>query len=642
MRLSLSNNSGWVIIRAVFFGFFYVYLWTVVKPHLIYHGGGEITNFPVFYKGWAFFNEVVPHPGGPIKYLSDFLSQLLYYSWAGAFVLTVHALLICVFTGYFLKRIGITRPRIISIIPSILLLITYNGYTYHFTTTLALLAALVFASIYVRIAPKDKVLNVLLFLFLSVVLYLIAGGAYLYFSLLCCIYEIFFRHRFSAGLLYGALAVCVGYILGVLVLKVSLIDVYSELLPFSWKIADYTHPGKLIGVVYALYLLIPFIAIVFALWRLFTQNGFFLLHIKGAGSAKSGEFQSRHKRIVPDKATETDKTTASYKSKISTCFELLFLFAIAAGTVIYFFHSERKAVFEVDYYLGNREWKKVLQTGRRYQSNDHIIHALNRALYHLGLLGSEMFCYKQSLRSFMLTASEETHSPWNKIDTYYDLGAVNQCECVLVDSVEKYGERPELLKKLAVVRIAKNDIHTARVYLEALNKTLFYSGWASDWLKRLDADPDMSGDKEIQRLRGSMLYEDKGELEFLIEELLTNLLKRNSKNRMAFEYLMAFYMLLGDSEGFIQNIGRLDDFDYPQIPRHYEEAIVSYVYLTKKMPALGGRRISIKPQQQFREFLQMAERYGNDQQAAFDELSKYYSNTYYFYYVYRVSGLQND
>jgi len=642
MRLSLSNNRGWVIIRTVFFGLFYLYLWKVVKPHLIYHGGGEITNFPVFYKGWAFFNEVVPHPGGPVKYLSDFLSQLLYYCWAGAFVLTVHALLICVFTGYYLKKIGITRPRIISIIPSVLLLITYNGYTYHFTTALALLAALVFAGIYVGIAPKDKVLNVFLFLFLSVVSYLIAAGAYLYFSLLCCIYEIFFRRRFLAGLLYGALAVCAGYILGVLVLKVSPIDVYSELLPFSWKIADYTHPERMTGAVYALYLLIPFIAIVFALWRLFTQHRFFLFHIKGAGRTEPGEIQGKYKRIVPDKPTETDKTTASFKSKISTCFEVLFLFAIAASTVIYFLHSERKAVFEVDYYLGNKEWKKVLETGRSYQNNDHIIHALNRALYHLGLLPSDMFFYKQSMRSFMLTASEEVHSPWNKIDTYYDLGAVNHCECALVDSVEKYGERPELLKKLAVVRIAKNDIHTARTYLEALKKTLFYSGWAGDRLKRLDADPDMSGDKEIQRLRSSMLYEDKGELEFPIEELLTNLLKRNSKNRMVFEYLMAFYMLMGDSEGFVQNIGRLDDFNYPQLPRHYEEAIVSYIYLTKKIPALGARSISIKSMQQFKEFLQVAERYGNNKQAAFDELAKYYSDTYYFYHVYGVSGLQDE
>ena len=111
---------------------------------------------------------------------------------------------------------------------------------------------------------------------------------------------------------------------------------------------------------------------------------------------------------------------------------------------------------------------------------------------------------------------------------------------------------------------------------------------------------------------------------------------------MAFEYLMAFYMLLGDSEGFIQNIGRLDDFNYPQIPRHYEEAILSYIYLTKKMSDLEGRRINVKSLNRFREFLRMVERYGNNRQAAFNELAKYYSDTYYFYYMYRVSGLQNE
>jgi hypothetical protein len=552
----------------------------------------------------------------------------------------VNALLICVFTGYYLKKIGITRPRIISIIPSVLLLITYSGYTYHFTTALALLVALVFACIYVGIVPKDKVLNVLLFLFLSVVLYLIAAGAYLYFSLLCCIYEIFFRRRFSAGLLYCALAVCIGYIVGVLVFKVSIIDAYSELLPFSWKIADYTHPEKLIEPVYALYLLIPFIVIVFALWGLFTRHRFFLLHIKGSGRAKSRK--RKQKKNAPDKSTDIDKTTASYKSKISFCSELLFLFAIVAGTVIFFFNSERKAIFEVDYYLGKKQWKKVLETGFNHQNNDHIVHALNRALYHLGLLSSDMFCFKQSMRSFMLSGSEEGHSPWNKIGTYYDLGAVNKCECVLADSLEKYGERPELLKKLAIVRIAKNDIPSARIYLEALNKTLFYSDWASNYLRQLDADPNMSGDEEIQYLRSVMLYENKGELEFLLEEMFIDLLKRNPKNRMAFEYLMAFYMLMGDTDGFIKNIDRLDDFNYSQIPRHYQEAILSYIYLTKNMSDLEGRTINIKSLNRFREFMRVLELYGKNRQAAFYELAKNYSDTYYFYYMFRVSGLENE
>ena len=79
---------------------------------------------------------------------------------------------------------------------------------------------------------------------------------------------------------------------------------------------------------------------------------------------------------------------------------------------------------------------------------------------------------------------------------------------------------------------------------------------------------------------------------------------------------------------------------YQQVAQNCE--VFEYIYLMKKTSALGNRRISTKPQQQFREFLQMAARYGNDKQAAFDELAKYYSNTYYFYYVYRVSGLQNE
>jgi len=635
MRLSLSSSRGWVIIRTVFFSLFYLYLWMAVKPHLIYYGCGEITNFPVFYKGWAFFNQVFPHPGGPIKYLSDFLSQLLYYSWLGAIVLTVHALLICVFTGYYLKKIGITRPRIISIIPSILLLITYSGYTYHFTTALALLAALIFACIYVRIAPKDNILNVLLFLFLSGVLYLIAAGAYLYFALLCCIYEIFFRRRFSTGLLYGIITVCVGYIIGVFVFKISLIDAYSELLPFSWKISDYTNPEKMIEPIYALYLLIPFVMVVFTLWGLLTQHRFFSLHVKNSGKRKQ-------KKNAPDKSTDTDKTTGSFKLKISCCLELLFLFVIAAGAVIFFFNSERKAIFEVDYYLGKNQWKKVIEIGQDHQGNDHVVHALNRALYQLGLLSRDMFCFNQSMRSFMLSGSEETHSPWNKIGTYYDLGAINKCECVLADSLEKYGERPELLKKLAIVRIAKNDNSSARVYLEALNKNLFFSDWASDYLGRLDADPNMSGDEEIQYLRSVMLLENKGELEFLLEEMFIDLLKRNPKNRMAFEYLMAFYMLMGDTEGFIKNIDRLDDFNYSQIPRHYQEAILSYIYLTKNMSDLQGRRINIKFLNRFKEFMQIVELHGNNRQAAFYELSKNFSDTYYFYYMFRVSGLENE
>lgn len=57
-----------------FFVLFYLYLWLEVDLRLIYHGSGMINNLPPFYRGWAFFQKFLSYPGGPVAYLSAFLS----------------------------------------------------------------------------------------------------------------------------------------------------------------------------------------------------------------------------------------------------------------------------------------------------------------------------------------------------------------------------------------------------------------------------------------------------------------------------------------------------------------------------------------------------------------------------------------
>ena len=90
-RKLTSQNLGRPIQSFIFFILFYLYLWLEVDPRLIYHGGGMITNFPVFFRGWVFFQQFIAYPGGPVEYLSAFLSQLFYYSWAGALIVTLQA-----------------------------------------------------------------------------------------------------------------------------------------------------------------------------------------------------------------------------------------------------------------------------------------------------------------------------------------------------------------------------------------------------------------------------------------------------------------------------------------------------------------------------------------------------------------------
>ncbi len=612
----------------VFFALFYFYLWLVVEPKLIYHGGGEITDFPVFYTGWAFFNEIFWVPGGIIKYLGAFLSQFLYISWAGSLVLTLHALAFYVCTDFILQTIGAKRLRIISFFVPILLLITYNKYTYHFTTTTALLAGLAFTVCYLKLRPEKTFLHgLLLFLVLSALLYFIAGGAYLVFALICGVYEMFYRSRWLTGITYFLSVVVLGYVLGVLFFGVSLVDVYSDLLPFSWKILYFPERKLLIEYIYALYLFLPLIVFVGGLHYLF------------AGRRRSSVENRSSKKKPSEKLPGLDEKKLSCRLKSPLILETVLLFVITFLVAFFSIDRKRKVLFEVDYYAYTRQWDKILQVAPPFSTNSYIGHNLILALQHLGRLPSELFSYHQHPRNLVLTGKENMRQYWRKISVFYELGAVNSAECELVEAMEVYGARPQILKRLALVRLAKGDLNSARTYLGTLSRTLIYSKWAETYLELIDSDPNLTSDKEVQRLRNSMPLEDDASVTMPVESIFYNCLKRNRSNKMAFEYLMVWYMFTKKLEKFVENIGRLNDFNYPGIPRYYEEALLAYMYVNKKRVKIAGYEISSQSQNLFNRFLMTADKYGTNERAAFAELSQKFGDTYFFYYVYAFSGI---
>jgi hypothetical protein len=122
------------------------------------------------------------------------------------------------------------------------------------------------------------------------------------------------------------------------------------------------------------------------------------------------------------------------------------------------------------------------------------------------------------------------------------------------------------------------------------------------------------------------------------EEMLSWLLEKNSQNRMAFEYLMAWYLLNKHLVKFTQKIEHLQDFGYPELPTHYEEAALIYVYGTRKPLHISGYKPSPQLQQRIEDFGQLLNSYGKDKKAAFGELSRKYRNTYFFYYIYAPPG----
>ncbi|MBN2180362.1 MAG: hypothetical protein JW715_00500 [Sedimentisphaerales bacterium] len=627
------KDSGAKLQAAVFFILYFFYLWIFVQPNLLYHGGGELTNFPVFYKGWTFFNEIVRHPGGAVEYVGAFLSQLFYLNWAGAVVLTLHALLLYVFAAGFLKLIGMGRFRILGFVQAILLLITYSGYTYHFTSALVVLVGLVFSCLYLRIAGSNKYLNMLLFSVLCVVLYLMAGGAYLYFTILVGLYELLLRRKWLNGFFYFLFSIASVYVIGVLVFNNSLFNAYSDLSPFSRMMTDFSDRMIMIEFIYAIYLLFPVMIVLFGLWNLFVQSKTVANRRKKTARARK---RKKGKTVVKSVKGAVIPAAFNWKSLLRQ-----FILPIILLAMVFCFHEgQRKAAFEVDYYYCNGQWDKVIEAGGNYLENGHISHAFDCALYHLDRLSSDMFHYRQNKRFLFLSTSREMYNPWHKINIFYDLGAVNHCESCLVESMGIYGKRPYIIRKLALLRLAKGDIDTAKVYLNALYETPFHSEWAKSYLDKISSDPNLSNDSEIQRLRLYMTQGDNAFTSIPVEAILRDLLEHNPKNKMAYEFLMAWYMLLKQLDKFIAMLGLMNNLDYSDFPDSYEQAILTYMYVNKKNVTVTGYTLSEQSKTLFKQFISASDKYGTNKEAALGELADKFGDTYFFYYVYEMSGLK--
>jgi hypothetical protein len=612
-----------------FFSLFYLYLWLHVELHLIYGGGGAITNFPVFFKGWAFCRPFLSYPGGIVEYICAFLSQLFYYSWSGAIVVTLQAWLICACTGYFLEALNAPRLRLARFIGPILLLITYGQYTYHFVSTMALLAALFFVCLYLTEAQGQSTegrrlpsvfrpqvfLCLGVFLVLSVILYAIAGGAFMLFAVVCGLYELLFERRRQTALLYFLSVAVVPYLVGVVYFGVSATDAFSNLLPFSWRILGWTTRKNMIAIIYILYLFLPLTALILGLWQIWGRQ-------------------------PKSEKPETKNSRGPLPHAVRWTFESLILFAVAAAAALFCHNGNKKTLLAVHYYACNEMWPQVLQAARDYPYSIFVTNAVNRALYHTGRLGYDMFCYPQHPDALLQTGEDRALAYWHKFDTQMDLGLMNMAQKNLTECMEVYGAQPMILKRLALINMVKGNIPSARIYLGALSRTLFCADWARDYLARLDSDPNLAGDDQIQRLRRLSLDSDDISLFYARDKALSALLERNRQNRMAFEYLMAWYLLNRRLDEFIQNIKRLNDFDYPQAPRLYEEAILIYVYGTRKPVYLEGYQVSPQARQQIEQFTAVYNRYARNKQAAFNELAQAYGDGYLFYHLYGFSGVK--
>jgi hypothetical protein len=332
---------------------------------------------------------------------------------------------------------------------------------------------------------------------------------------------------------------------------------------------------------------------------------------------------------------------------------ILFVFCVV-------FNGSAKSLLQIWSYAEKQDWLKVLECAEWYPESQYNIffnYDINRALYHTGRLGDEMFSYHQNPFALLLSmpdsgpttdASKILCRKAKKADIFMELGYLGHARRFASEALELSNSCPYLVRKLALIYLAEKQNETAKIYLNALSKDLIYGRFARGLLSRLEKDPQLTDYEPVQSLRRVAVQKDYvGDYD--TGDFFAPLLERNPHNKMAFEYMMATYLLKRQVEKIALNVSRMKEFGYKKMPRHYEEAILVYAALRLQQfgetTKIRGMPISTEAIQRFQNYdaagkkAQSLYGKGKNPEMIRQYLAKDFGDTYMFYLNFEFPGV---
>jgi len=648
-RPGASNRLPFPLSYLLFFPLCFVYLGLVVEPNLLYYCLGTILpDTPQFVTGQPFLHTSLALPGGLVTYVSGFLSQGYYYAWLGAAIIVVAGFCLAELTRRHLATLGLARASVVSTLPAVALILIYGQYEEPMPVCLAGLLGLFLSLAFERLPLRRDPIRTIAGSMLATVGFWLGGGATLMvFAAMTAIHAIAgmfpIRGRPLASLqgrgrrvlwqlFVLPVAAGIAWALAEYVFLIPASEAFLIHTPFSSPVTI-GMPGFPRVLTFVMYGLSPVIAMLAVAGRiLFGRRGQKPTAAARKARGKDKHAPSRRKGLLP---------------AMPWRLALAVVPIALMGAGLYLGRNDLRKPFVLSNYYSRRgQWDQILELSRRLpqgKNNVYVNHDIDRALYHTGRLPYDMFRYPQDPRALLLT-HEERESDLTQLklcDIFLEFGHVNMAEKLASELLAIKSCFGPALEKLAWISIVKGYPDTARVYLNALKKNLVLGGAAESVLRGLDTgfsqDQATYADVIRSRMRNDTTTTTGGEP---LDRTLVALLARNPRNKMAFEYLMAGYLLTGQVDKIADNAYRLNDLGYERTPTLYEEALLIY-YGSKGMSInLAQSGISPETFQRYQTFVQIRNAMGpQNQQAVLNRLIREFGATYFFYFSFRRVGL---
>ena len=232
------------------------------------------------------------------------------------------------------------------------------------------------------------------------------------------------------------------------------------------------------------------------------------------------------------------------------------LVAVVMGAVVWKnanFKAEK--VMQYDFMASHQQWNRIIETANKEKPNNQIgVTVQNLALAMRGVLLDQMQNYNQNgIAGLLPDVQSDATSPMPTAEAFYQLGMINVAQRTVFEAQEAildFQKSGRCYKRLAQTNLINGNYEVARKYLMALQKTLFYSDWANETLPLLGDEDTIAKHPEYGRLRKWAYKDNFFFSDHVTPEMLESLYFGCTDNSMAYQYLIAYYMLTGDRERY--------------------------------------------------------------------------------------------
>lgn len=566
----------------VFFGYYYPF-------HLNYQ-----EQFQLFLFTTDYFVDFANHPGGVADYLGTFFTQFYFYSKIGALVLAALLLILQRLVQALAVKLGAQVQLMpLSFIPSLL----YWGLLCNENYLLGGLIAMIFLALfcYLYLLLKPGQMQITLGSLMLIVLYWIAGGVFVFFTLYILMVRFF--KKGSPGKTDVSKALVFMVLTFVLPYTAKIVVEQYPLLKFWVGVNYFRYPVNVpiaIAVIGAAILLIPILA----------------------------GFVSRKLNFN--------------KTMIWWVTQALLLAVLGSAFIQKSADFEKEEVMAYDFHVRMRKWDRAIALANKKQPASPLsVTCLNLALAKQDLLGERMFSYYQNgIGGLIPDFTRDFTIPLMTGEVYYHLGLVNTAQRFAFEAMEAlpdYQKSARAIKRLAETNIINGEYILAKKYLRLLQNTLYYKAWANHTLKLLENEKAINMHIEYGWLRKARIQKDFLFSEQEKENMIGQLFTHNPDNRMAFEYLLACSLVKKDLQSFIRYFPLYSSINYPVIPKNFQEALI-YVWEVsnkdeeKEIPYKISNAIRVRSNN-------YKKQYGQSRNA--QVMAKNFGDTYWYYLHFR-------